>query len=231
MTTGEGGMITTDDEAVADRARVLRAHGMRQRYYHERLGYNFRMTDVQAALGLAQLDRLPSLTARRQANAVFLSSALADLPDVFLPRHAPGYEHVYHQFTIRVPLGRDAFREGMTARGVGTEVYYPRSIPQQDVYRELGYNTFLPITETTAREVVSLPIHPALSPAELEQIAWAVSDTVDANHDGVWGRPPALGKPVSRRLPKRKRVMPISPLSPLAPPPVRVEGEQSPASS
>jgi dTDP-4-amino-4,6-dideoxygalactose transaminase len=233
MTTGEGGMITTDDEGVADRAKVLRAHGMRQRYYHERLGYNFRMTDVQAALGLAQLDRLPSLTARRQANAVFLSSALADLPDVFLPRRAPGYEHVYHQFTIRVPLGRDAFREGMTARGVGTEVYYPRSIPQQDVYRELGYNTFLPVTETTAREVVSLPIHPALTPAELEQIAWAVSDTVEANHDGVWGRSPApaLGKPVSRRLPKRKQAMPISPLSPLAPPPVRVEGEQSPASS
>lgn len=178
MTTGEGGMLTTDDAAVADRARVLRAHGMRQRYYHERLGHNFRMTDVQAALGLVQLERLPALTARRRANARFFGSAFGDQPELFLPRVDPGYEHVYHQYTIRVPGMRDAFREGMTARGVGTDVYYPRTIPRQDVYRDLGYNDFLPMAEAATQEVVSLPIHPALSPVELEQIVCAAAETM-----------------------------------------------------
>lgn len=178
MTTGEGGIVTTDDDAIADRARLLRAHGMRQRYYHEQLGYNFRMTDIQAALGLVQLGRLPELTARRQANAAFLASALADMEALFLPVCDAGYEHVYHQFTVRVPCRRDVFRAGMTARGVGTEVYYPRTIPEQTVYRDLGFNVFLPMAEAAVQEVVSLPVHPALSPADLEQIAWAVTDTL-----------------------------------------------------
>lgn len=178
MTTGEGGIVTTDDAAIADRARVLRAHGMRQRYYHEQLGYNFRMTDIQAALGLAQLDRLPELTARRQANAAFLASALADVEALFLPVCDPGYEHVYHQFTVRVPGRRDAFRAGMAARGVGTEIYYPRTIPEQAAYRDMGFNVFLPMAEAAVQEVVSLPVHPGLSPADLEQIAWAVTDTL-----------------------------------------------------
>lgn len=178
MTTGEGGIVTTGDDAIADRARLLRAHGMRQRYYHEQLGYNFRMTDIQAALGLVQLGRLPELTARRQANAAFLASALADVEAIFLPVCDAGYEHVYHQFTVRVPGCRDAFRTGMAARGVGTEVYYPRTIPEQTVYRDLGFNVFLPMAEAAVQEVVSLPVHPALSPADLEQIAWAVTDTL-----------------------------------------------------
>src|SRR5690606_31797267 len=128
---------------------------------------------------LAQLERLPSLTARRQANAVFFRSALDDLPAVWLPECEPGYEHVYHQFTLRVANGRDEFRQRMTARGVATDVYYPRTIPQQDVYRNLGYNDFLPMAEAAAQEVVSLPVHPALSPAELEQIAYAVAESVE----------------------------------------------------
>ena len=214
MTTGEGGMLTTDDAAVADRARVLRAHGMRQRYYHERLGYNFRMTDVQAALGLVQLERLPALTARRRANALFFGSAVGDLPELFLPRVEPGYEHVYHQYTIRVPGARDAFREGMTARGVGTDVYYPRTIPRQDVYRDLGYNDFLPVAEAATQEVVSLPIHPALSPTELEQIAYAVAETVAEIAESS-GRPL---KVFSSGLSSRSRPKDMSPI-PVAPAP------------
>jgi len=207
MTTGEGGMLTTDDAAVADRARVLRAHGMRQRYYHERLGYNFRMTDVQAALGLVQLERLPTLTTRRRANALFFGSALGDQPELFLPHVEPGYEHVYHQYTIRVPGTRDAFREGMTARGVGTDVYYPRTIPRQDVYRDLGYSDFLPVAEAATQEVVSLPIHPALSPTELEQIAYAVAETVAEMAGKSGGTTKAFpgGLSPSMRRPKSKK--------------------------
>lgn len=211
MTTGEGGMLTTNDEGVADRARVLRAHGMRQRYYHERLGYNFRMTDVQAALGLAQLERLPALTARRQANAVFFHSALGELPELGLPRFEPGYEHVYHQFTIRISGGRDEFRRGMTARGVATDIYYPRTIPQQDVFRDLGYSDFLPMAEAAAQEVVSLPVHPALSPAELDQIAVAVAESVES----VAEKPRAFAPAPVRRAPRSKK-----PLEPVVPGPI-----------
>lgn len=210
MTTGEGGMLTTDDAAVADRARALRAHGMRQRYYHERLGYNFRMTDVQAALGLVQLERLPILTARRRANALFFGSALGDQPELFLPRCESGYQHVYHQYTIRIPGTRDAFREGMTARGVGTDVYYPRTIPRQDVYRDLGYSDFLPVAEAATQEVVSLPIHPALSPTELEQIAYAVAETVAemaGKSGGTTKAFPGGLSPSMRRSKSKKRVV------------------------
>jgi dTDP-4-amino-4,6-dideoxygalactose transaminase len=213
MTTGEGGMLTTDDETIADRARILRSHGMRKRYFHERLGHNFRMTDIQAALGLVQLKRLPELTTRRQANAGFLAGGLAKLKEVSLPSCEPAYEHVYHQFTIRIPVGRDAFRDGMSARGVGTEVYYPRVIPQQAVYRELGYNAYLPIAEAACREVVSLPIHPALSPAELQQIVMAVEDTLVVRAGEVAPPTPVgiSGRPVGRR-PSRWR--PISAIAP-----------------
>lgn len=227
MTTGEGGMLTTDDAAIADRARMLRAHGMRQRYYHERLGYNFRMTDVQAALGLVQLERLPTLTTRRQANALFFGSAIGDLPELFLPRVEPGYEHVYHQYTIRVPGSRDAFREGMTARGVGTDVYYPRTIPQQDVYRDRGYSDFLPVAEAATQEVVSLPVHPALSPAELEQIAYAVAETVaemaEKSGRGIKVFPGGPMPPHER--PRDTNPIPVVPVAvAVAPPGLRTEG-------
>jgi dTDP-4-amino-4,6-dideoxygalactose transaminase len=216
MTTGEGGMLTTDDAAVADRARVLRAHGMRQRYYHESLGYNFRMTDVQAALGLAQLERLPALTARRQANAVFFRSALGDLPAVWLPECEPGYEHVYHQFTLRLVGGRDEFRQRMTARGVATDIYYPRTIPQQDVYRNLGYNDFLPMAEAAAQEVVSLPVHPALSPAELEQIAYAVAESAEGLAEKPRVFVPVAAPAAARRAPRGKK--PAAPVVPVSSP-------------
>lgn len=174
MTTGEGGIITTDDDAVADRARLLRAHGMRVRYYHERLGFNFRMTDMQAAIGLVQLGRLPELTRRRQANAAFLMEMLAGVDGLILPRTPAGYEHVYHQFTIRVPFERDAFRKALADRGVGSEVYYPVPISDQDVYRDRGYQPFMPMSQAASREVLSLPVHPALQPEDLHQIVNAV---------------------------------------------------------
>ena len=176
ITTAEGGMITTDDDRVADQARLIRGHGMRQRYYHEMLGYNYRMTDVHAAIGVAQLPKLPEFTRRRQANAAFLSAHLpAD--KLALPQTRPGYEHVYHQYTVRVlpPLDRDAFREALTAAGVGSEVYYPVPVHRQEVYRQLGYgDQRLPVAEMASRQVLSLPVHPALTAQDLETIVTAI---------------------------------------------------------
>lgn len=176
ITTAEGGIITTDDDSVADTARLLRAHGMRVRYYHELLGYNFRMTDVHAAIGTAQLPKLAGFTERRIANAAYLSAHLpADKVQVPIVR--PGTRHVFHQYTVRVrpPLSRDSVRQQLEAAGVGTEIYYPLPVHRQSIYLERGYtDQHFPVTDEATAQVLSLPIHPALTQADLETIVAAV---------------------------------------------------------
>jgi dTDP-4-amino-4,6-dideoxygalactose transaminase len=172
MTTSEGGILTTHDDGVADRARLLRNHGQRERYLHESLGFNFRMTELQAAIGLVQIEHLEGWTERRIANATFLSEHLVGAQTPYV---RPGSRHVFHQYTVRVPAERRAdFIQRLTAHGVGTAIHYPRPIHQQPIYQKLGYADQLPIAEQAAREVVSLPVHPALSPSDLERIAAAV---------------------------------------------------------
>ncbi|HET7076660.1 MAG TPA: DegT/DnrJ/EryC1/StrS family aminotransferase [Chloroflexia bacterium] len=176
ITTAEGGIITTNDDEVADLARMLRAHGMRRRYYHEMLGYNFRMTDVHAAIGVAQLPKLEEFTRRRQANAAYLSAHLpAD--KVGVPVVRPDVEHVFHQYTVRVlpPLERDAVRAKLAEAGVGSEVYYPLPVHRQQVYRDRGYGDLcFPVTEETTAQVLSLPVHPALTEQDLAAVVAAV---------------------------------------------------------
>jgi dTDP-4-amino-4,6-dideoxygalactose transaminase len=172
MTTTEGGILTTDDDEIADRSRLLRNHGQRERYLHESLGFNFRMTDLQAAIGNVQLHYLERWTERRITNAAYLS---AHLKGVQTPVVRPDSRHVFHQYTIRVPGGRRAaFLERMTALGIGTAIHYPRPIHQQPVYEKMGYIDRLPVAEQAAQEVVSLPIHPTLSQPDLERIVDAV---------------------------------------------------------
>lgn len=179
ITSAEGGMITTDDETIAESCRVIRQHGMRRRYYHDELGFNFRMTDVHAAIGLAQLGKLERFNAARIANAAYLS---ANLKGVVTPAVPAGYRHVFHQYTLRVKDGqRDALAQHLTANGVGNMVYYPVPIHQQTFYvNELGYAVRLPETERAAAEVLSLPVHPALSQADLETIVAAVNSFAGA---------------------------------------------------
>ncbi|MGB9724150.1 MAG: DegT/DnrJ/EryC1/StrS family aminotransferase [Chloroflexia bacterium] len=174
MTTGEGGMITTDDDAVAERCRLLRDHGQRRRYYHETLGYNFRMTNIAAAIGLAQLEKLPRHTEMRIRNAAYLTDHLQDLPHVVTPTVRPGYTHVFHQYTIRIRGDRDRAVEELKARGIGTGVYYPLPVHHQPLYRQLGYDDSLPEAERACREVLSLPVHPALTRDDLQAIVEAV---------------------------------------------------------
>jgi dTDP-4-amino-4,6-dideoxygalactose transaminase len=177
ITTGEGGLITTGDDCVADRARLARSHGMRVRYYHESLGYNFRMTNIHAAIGMAQLPKLDAFNDRRIANAAYLSAHLS--PDkVRVPHVRPGTRHVFHQYTVRVlpPLDRDEVRARLAEKGVGTEVYYPVPVHRQQLYLDLGYGdqTF-PESELAAKQVLSLPVHPGLSPSDLDTIIDAVN--------------------------------------------------------
>jgi dTDP-4-amino-4,6-dideoxygalactose transaminase len=163
-----------------EKSRVIRQHGMRKRYYHDELGYNFRMTDLHAAIGLAQLHKLGKFNAQRQTNAKFLSENLKGVTVPYIP---DGQTHVFHQFTIRVSGGkRDALRTYLNEHGVGSEVYYPVPIHQQSFYvSDLGYKDSLPETEKAALEVLSLPVHAALSPSDLETIVSAVNEFTAVN--------------------------------------------------
>lgn len=175
ITSAEGGMITTNDEGLAEECRIIRQHGMRRRYYHDDLGFNFRMTDVHAAIGLEQLKKLQKFNQARQTNAKFLTE---HLQGVITPQVPDGYEHVYHQYTIRVPNGqRDGLIEHLKRNNIGCGVYYPVPVHKQSYYMEhLGYKQDLPEAERAAAEVLSLPVHPALSPGDLETIIDAVNE-------------------------------------------------------
>lgn len=176
ITTGEGGLVTTNDDCVADRARLVRAHGMRVRYYHESIGYNFRMTNIHAAIGMAQLPKLEAFNRRRIANAAYLSEHLPS-DKVLAPEVRPGTRHVFHQYTVRVlpPLDRDDVRKQLAEAGVGTEVYYPVPAHRQQVYLDLGYgDQSFPESERASLEVLSLPVHPGLSDEDLQAIVAAV---------------------------------------------------------
>ena len=173
MTSAEGGMVTTSDPAVAESCRVIRQHGMRRRYYHDELGFNFRMTDIHAAIGVEQLKKLEGFNRRRQENARFLSE---NLQGVVTPVAPPNYDHVYHQYTIRVSAEkRGRLADHLQKNGVGHGIYYPVPIHKQTVYCDMGYDVHLPVTEQTALEVLSLPVHPSLTGADLETIVSAVN--------------------------------------------------------
>lgn len=173
--SGEGGMITTDDDALAERCRLLRSHGMPRRYHHEMLGYNYRLSDLHAAIGLVQIGRLGEFTARRRTNAAHLN---AHLKSVLTPAVRPGYGHVWHQYTVRVRPGvdRDAAVRQLNEAGVGTGIFYPVPAHRQPYLAALGFGeASLPVAERLAREVISLPVHPLLSQADLEAIVAEVN--------------------------------------------------------
>jgi dTDP-4-amino-4,6-dideoxygalactose transaminase len=180
MMAGEGGMVTTDDPALAARLRRLRSHGEATRYSTIELGFNYRMTDIAAAIALAQLARLPELTAQRRANAAYLSRHLEGL--VPPPPPADEAAMVWHQYTVRVPQGRDALAAWLAEHGIQTGTFYPTILPDQPFYKEQGYAGDFPVARQLAAEVLSLPVHPALSTSDLEQIVTAVNAWTTSHH-------------------------------------------------
>jgi dTDP-4-amino-4,6-dideoxygalactose transaminase len=175
MTSGEGGMVSTSDDEVARRVRLLRNQGMERRYENELVGFNARMTDIHAAIGRVQLGKLAGWTKQRQENAAFLD---AHLTGVVVPPVAAGAVHVYHQYTIRVLEDRDGFAAALAKEHqVGTGVYYPipnHRLPSFDLTLDL------PQTELAAQQALSLPIHPSLSTDDLERIVAAVNAVAKA---------------------------------------------------
>lgn len=177
MTTSEGGIITTDDAELAELARVFRAHGASVRYHHDAIGYNFRMTDISAAIGLAQLDKIDEFNNKRIENAAYLNEGLKDVDGVVTPYCAYGSKHVYHQYTIRVEKGnRNDWVELINEAGVGTGIHYPIPLYNQPVYKKLGIEGNCPNAELAADSVISLPVHPSLTKEDLDLVIEAVKN-------------------------------------------------------
>ncbi|NLG54378.1 MAG: DegT/DnrJ/EryC1/StrS family aminotransferase [Rhodococcus sp.] len=186
ITTGEGGMITTGDDAIADRLRVLRNQGMRARYQYEMVGHNYRMTDLQASLALPTLPHYPQQVAARRRNAELLTTGLKDLPGVQLPSELTGRLHVWHQYTLLLdedaPITRDALAERLTERGVGSGIYYPRAAYDYDCYREHPRVVIdeTPVATSVAKRCLSIPVHAGLSESDVHDVVAAVRSAMEA---------------------------------------------------
>lgn len=184
VTTGEGGVITTDDDGVAGAVRLLRNQGQRSRYDYELPGFNFRMTEMQAAIGVAQMSRLSVIVETRRANARMLNAGLAGIEGLTTPTEMPKRRHVFHQFTLRLSPGarltRDELLGRLRSRGVHCGVYYPRTVFDYDCFRRdprIG-SPEMPRAERVCGEVLSLPVHPKLGKAELTCIVEAVREAL-----------------------------------------------------
>lgn len=174
--TGEGGVVTTAHDDVADRLRVLRNQGMRERYVYEMAGFNYRLTNLAAAVGLPQLDEVDEMVRLRGENAAALSAGLADVAGVVVPAVPDDAVHVFHQYTVRITdecgVSRDEFVAALADRGVQSGVYYPRVVFDYDTYRNHPGVVVEPVPHASriATEVVSLPVHQHLSDRDLDQI-------------------------------------------------------------
>jgi perosamine synthetase len=177
MTTAEGGFVTTNDDRLADWLRLYRNQGMRVRYQFEMLGFNFRLTDLAAAVGLAQFGKLTRNTARRQAIAARYDEAFADLP-VRLPVTPDGRHHVFHQYTIDVGDARDAIVAELREAGVGADIYYPIPVHRQEYIMERGLHADLPVTDAAAGRTRARPMFPGLTDDEERQVVEAFRTSV-----------------------------------------------------
>jgi dTDP-4-amino-4,6-dideoxygalactose transaminase len=172
---GEGGMIFTNDERLANVCRQLRNHGESQRYYHDRVGGNFRLDTMKAAILLIKLKRLDEFTRSRRHNAALYDRLLAG-SGLTTPRVAQGNEHVYHQYSI-LSDRRDALAAHLRDRDIGSAVYYPVPLHLQKCFTHLGYKPgSLPVTERTAARILSIPVHPMLNDEDVHYVATVVRD-------------------------------------------------------
>jgi dTDP-4-amino-4,6-dideoxygalactose transaminase len=172
---GDGGLVTTQDGDMAERLRRIRNHGMHPKYYHSSVGANFRMDALQCALLRVKLRHLAAYASGRGANAAFYRETLPALPGaerIMLPQEHEGFGHVWNQFTLRVPGGRDSLKDHLTASGVGCEIYYPVPLHQQECFAGLPANAIqpCPVAEQLSREVLSIPVYPELSAAQRDEV-------------------------------------------------------------
>lgn len=170
MTTAEGGMVITNRDDVDKTARLLINHGMETRYFHSTIGYNFRMHNIAAAIGIEQLRKLDSFNQTRQENAIFYNTNISNAA-IVLPYCTDARHHVYHQYTIRVKqeLRKDLIRL-LEKNQIGYGIYYPLSIPEQKCYEDFRFLDDYPVTNRIKNEVLSIPVHPSLTKEDLDQV-------------------------------------------------------------
>jgi dTDP-4-amino-4,6-dideoxygalactose transaminase len=179
---GDAGLLTTNDDALAKKARLLRTHGMEPRYYHHLIGANFRMDALQAAVLRVKAPHLAGWTERRRANAnryraLFAEAGVLDL--VTLPSEVPDRYHIYNQFVIRT-ADRDGLKQHLDSAGIGTEIYYPVPFHLQPCFSYLGYRAGeFPAAERAAKESLAIPIYSELTPAQQQTVVGAVAEFVN----------------------------------------------------
>jgi dTDP-4-amino-4,6-dideoxygalactose transaminase len=183
---GDAGMVATNSDDVAERARMLRQHGMRRRYYHDEVGWNARMDGIQGAILAVKLKYIDGWNQARRAaarryHALFHAAGLVEagpypVHGIVLPHEVPGSRHVWHQYVIRTPR-RDALRTFLTERKIGSEIYYPVPLHMQEALKSLGYaEGSFPEAERAAREVLALPIFPELREDEQQTVVGAIAE-------------------------------------------------------
>lgn len=183
---GDAGMVVTDNPELAHRLRCLRAHGSHQRYYHERLGVNSRLDEIQAAVLLVKLRHLLNWNESRRQVAHWYDEALRGCPQVVLPAVMPATTHVWHQYTIRVTgqgsTSRDAVKSELAKRGIDSMCYYPVPLHMQEAFAYLGYKKGdLPVSEMLAQQVLSLPMYPELSQDQVAYLAQSLRQITDTS--------------------------------------------------
>jgi perosamine synthetase len=186
ITSGEGGMITTDDDAIAKLLRLLRNQGMEERYQYEIVGHNYRMTDLQAAVAVAQLGRYEMTVASRRRNAAHLGGMLSGVPGLVVPTDTPDRRSVWHQFTVRVTeqarLDRDDLASALGEAGIGSGVYYPRAVFDYPCFADRPdvIKSPVPHTQRYAAQVLSLPIHPGLAESDIDRVGSTIRELLGA---------------------------------------------------
>lgn len=181
ITSGEGGLITTNSDEYAELIRRFRQHGMSAPYQYEELGYNYRITDLQSAIAVEQLKKADRFTETRQRNAEALTRGLGGVKGLILPTVSEGRTHVFHQYTVRItdefPVSRDELVAKLKEKEIGTGVYYPRGLHTYPHIAKYGYNEGdFPIAEKMAGEVVSLPVNPAVTADDIKTIVGAIKE-------------------------------------------------------
>ncbi len=178
MTTGEGGMVVSNDLGFIEKIRILRNHGQVARYDHLSIGYNLRMTSLAAAIGRTQLEKLEGKNELRKRNAHLLTEGLGPIKGIETPFIQEGNEPVFHQYTVKILKGRDEVARKLTEKGIGNKVFYPTTIPSSPAMKPYVNNTF-PVAEECCRQVISLPVHPLVTPDDIDTIVDTIREIME----------------------------------------------------
>lgn len=180
IVTGEGGMITTNNKEFAELAKRFRNHGQSEqtKYEYHDLGYNYRMADLLAAIGLAQMEKVEYITNKRIKNAELLSKGLSKYEDITIPKVKDNAKHVFHQYTIKVdPKIRDRLVNRLKNKGIGCNIYYPKPLHLYPFFTKMGYREGqFPISEMLSKSVLSLPVHPAVTKEDIDYIIKSIGE-------------------------------------------------------